>query len=123
MKYRKQWLWIGIALFVLAAARYAFSDRRSLEVALKVDRLPLSVRNEAVRTDNWTDCSVDGYFEADAEDLRWLLTRRPYVEVPPHPEFGYLQHPPFHFFPRTKPFEPGHLFEWEVEEPFARCLI
>jgi len=123
MKNRKRWRWIVLTAVVLTAAQYVLSDRRSLEVALKVDRLPWSVRHEEVRIDSWTDDSVDGYCEVDPEDLRWFLTRRPYVEVAPHPEFGYLRHPPFHFFPSTKPFEPGHLFEWEVEEPFARCLI
>lgn len=112
-----------IAVAVLAAAQYVLSDRRSLEVALKVDRLPWSVRHEEVRIDSWTDYSVDGCFEVDPEDLRWFLTRRPYVEVAPHPDFGYLRRPPFHFFPRTGTFEPGHLFEWEVEEPFVSCRI
>jgi hypothetical protein len=112
-----------IAVAVLAAARYALSDRRSLEVALKVDRLPWSVRNEAVRIDSWTDYSVDGYFEADPENLRHFLTRRPYVEAAPHAEFGFLRKPPFDFFPELEPFEPGHLFEWEMEEPSASCRI
>ena len=112
-----------IAVAVLAAARYALSDRRSLEVALKVDRLPWSVRNEAVRIDSWTDYSVDGCFEVDPEDLRRFLTRRPYVEVSPHPEFGFLQKPPFDRFPEIEPFHPGHLFEWAMEQPFARCRI
>lgn len=112
-----------IAVAVLVAARYALSDRRSLEVALKVDRLPWSVRNEAVRIDSWTDYSVDGCFEVDPEDLRRFLTLRPYVEATPHAEFGFLRKPPFDFFPELEPFELGHLFEWEMEEPSGSCRI
>jgi hypothetical protein len=126
MKNRKRWIWILIAAAVagiLAAAQYALSDRRSLEVALKVDRLPWSVRNEAVRVDSWTDYSVAGYFEADPEDLRQLLTCRPYVEAAPHGEFGFLSKPPFDFFPELNPFKVAHLFEWEMEEPSAVCRI
>lgn len=112
-----------IAVALPAAAQYALSDRRSLEVALKVDRLPWSVRNEAVRIDNWTDYSVDGYFEADPEDLRQFLTRRPYVEAAPYAEFGFLRKPPFDFFPELDPFKVANLFEWEMEEPSAVCRI
>ena len=123
MKNRKRWIWIIIVVTVLTAARYALSDRRSLEVALKVDHLPWSVRNEVVRIDSWTDYSVNGYFEVEPRDLRQFLTRRPYVEATPHPEFGFLRKPPFDFFPELVPFKPGHLFEWEMEEPFASCRI
>jgi hypothetical protein len=48
-----------IAVALPAAAQYALSDRRSLEMALKVDRLPWSVCNEVLRVENWTDYSVD----------------------------------------------------------------
>lgn len=123
MKNRKWWIWVLIAVAILAAAQYALSDRRSLEVALKVDRLPLSVRNEAVRIDSWTDYSVAGYFEADPEDLRQLLTRRLYFEAAPHGEFGFLRRPPFDFFPELDPFKVAHLFEWEMETPYAVCRI
>ena len=133
-KNRKKWIWIIIAAAIagilaaaiagiLAAAQHVLSDRRSLEVALKVDRLPWSVRNEAVRIDNWTDYSVAAYFEADPEDLRQLLTRRLYVEATPHGEFGFLSKPPFDFIPELEPFKVAHLFEWEMEGPFAACSI
>ena len=126
MKNRKKWIRIIIAAVVaasLAAAQYLLSDRRDLEAALKVDRLPWSVRNEAVRIDSWTDYSVAAYFEVDPEDLRQLLTRRPYVEATPHAEFGFLSKPPFDFFPERERFKVAHLFEWETEEPFAACSI
>lgn len=120
-----------VVLAVLAAVGAGFfhmtSDRRDLEVALGVNRVPGSLREVEIKTDIWTDYSVYARFRIKPEDLAQLLSARSYEEVKVPEILGLnirqFRPPPSDMFPQSPPVEVMNLFEWEREAPFARCQI
>jgi hypothetical protein len=125
---RKRWIAAGIVLMGIVGLHLS-SPKRDLEVALGVKRLPGSLKHERVRTDSWTDYSVDAYFQIHPEDMRRLLTVRPYAEVQAprtlEMEIGEFRPPtPASFFPDVPGFDVKHLLEWQPDpDGFLRCQI
>jgi len=119
----------GGVLACVAGWLHVTSPKRDLEVALGVERLPGSLMHEKVRVDSWQDYSVDGFFEADPEDMRRLLAARPYTEVKvPQSlkmEIGEFRPPlPASSFPDVPRFEVKHVLECQQEtDDFLLCQI
>lgn len=120
MKFRKRWLFVGVFVVLALGMGYLLSSRRDLEVALGTSSLPWSLRNAQVRTDSWTDYSVDAYFEIDPDDMRKLLKNRPYEaakRLPRQLGGNFAAVPGWDYFPEIEPFEVAHVFELERHEP------
>ena len=120
MKFRRRWIIVAILAVLAAGIIYLLSSRRDLEVALGVKSLPWSLRNAQVRTDGWTDYSVNAYFEIGPDDMRELLKKRPYEEakrLPASAGGNFARIPRWSFFPDTEPFEVSQVFELETHEP------
>ena len=120
MKIRKRWFLAGVLVVLAAGMCYLMSSRRDLEVALGTSSLPWSLRNAQVRTDPWTNYSVDAYFEIDPDDMRELLKNRPYEaakRLPPQFGGSFSAVPGWDYFPEIKPFEVAHVFELVKHEP------
>jgi len=114
---------LGLAV-VAVGAYFAFGrsylSRATLEVALRLDSLPKSIKNIHTKEQGFTDEIIYAYFEGAPDDLKKIIKLGNYsLLTSPFPEMPISSTYPLRIqeaFPHLNPFEVGDIYRFDFPD-------